>query len=150
VHLKFGAAGRFPSPGTTAGTWLPGVQRSLAELTAIAAVPRADTGARLPDEQFCGEMIGSFFAYWSWRRPHSGRTWAVRTWHEFAEAGQIYSRTVTTVPPRAERITAWRDGLASGARFLAAAGRHGLPACLVGDLLGSICAAVGEPPLTGW
>ena len=150
AHVKFGTVGRFTPPGRETEDVLPGVGRTLAELIGIARLPRADTGNRVSDEQFHPEMIGSFFAFWTWRSPQAGYRWAVRVWEEFVLHGQIYSQTVTTVPPRPARQQAWREGLARGARYLADTPDRGLPADQVQRLLDQACTAVAQPPLTGW
>ncbi|MFJ2032008.1 glycosyltransferase family 2 protein [Streptosporangium sp. NPDC087985] len=150
AHLKFGAAGRFTPPGRTGDENLPGVGRTLAELIDLARRPADDTGNRVPDELFHPEMVGSFFAFWAWRSPQAGHRWAVRVWEEFVIDGQVYSQTVTTVPPRPARQEAWREGLARGARFLADTPARGLPDGQVQHLLNEVCATVGQPPITGW
>jgi hypothetical protein len=150
VHLKYGAAGRFLLDTTELAARLPGVGRTLGELVGLSSVPRTDTGARCDDAGFHEEMIGSFFAFFAGRSLTGGLAWAVRTWREFVQAGQVYSLTVTDIPDRAERVAAWRCGLRRGAAFLTHQARPRRARPLVAQLLGEICARLGQPPISGW
>lgn len=149
VHLKFGAAGRFPIATPDLDVPLAGVGRSLGELTAVAAVPRADTGARLPDGEFLTEMIGGFFAFYATRSRSGACAWATRAWQEFVHDAQTYSRTVTDIPDHACRRAAWREGLTRAARVLAADPRDCLSRVEPWALLDEVCDTVGEPAISG-
>jgi hypothetical protein len=150
VHLKFGAAGRYPACPADMTEMLPGTGRRLGELAALAATPRTATGCRVPDASFHAEMIGSFFAFFAGRSPAGGLAWGVRTWRDFVEAGRVYSLAVAAAPARPDRERAWREGLRRGARFLAGAARPGLRADQVRQVLDGICRAVHQPQVSGW
>lgn len=148
AHLKWGAVGRFPLHPDDLATYLPAVGRCFGDLVALAEQPRTRTGCRVPDEVFHPEMIGSFFEFFAGRSLDGAVAWATRIWADFVQDGQVYSLTVTTTPDPTERITAWRTGLARGARSLLATHR---PYPTAGDLtqvLDLVCRKVGQPPIT--
>lgn len=150
AHFKFGAAGRFPLDRTDLATVVPTLGRPLGQLVELACRPRTNTGCRVPDAVFHAEMIGAFFAFFAGRSLDGGLAWAARTWREFAQDGQVYSLTVTEQPTRDDRETAWRDGLARGARFLADGAQPGRSRDDVLALLARISDATGQPPIRPW
>ncbi|HEX5495281.1 MAG TPA: glycosyltransferase [Mycobacteriales bacterium] len=150
VHLKFGAAGRFPVHPDDLTTPLPTLGRPFGELVELSAVRRTDTGCRVTDEDFHAEMIGAFFEFFAGRSESGGVAWGVRTWREFVETGEAYSLSVAAVPGRRQREAAWRNGLARGARFLTTAARPGRTRAQVERVLAQIGAATRTPVLSPW
>lgn len=149
VHLKFGAAGRYPA-GSQEPALVPCLGRPLAELIVLSSVPRTYTGHRLPDSLFFPEQIGSFFAFFAARSASGGLAWALRSWREFVLAGAAPTLAVTEIPPLPGRIAAWRAGLASGAVFLSTTARPGLSRDQVSQMLKEITSACAQPPITRW
>ena len=113
-------------------------------------MPRAGSGHRVADGEFFREQIGSFFAFFAARSLAGGRAWAVRSWQEFAVAGQVPTLAVGGVPSPEERAQAWREGLAAGARALVRSARPGLGRDAAGELLREVTDACGQPAVTGW
>jgi len=126
AHLKFGAVGAYPLDDGDLDTAAGGLGRPFGDLVALSAVPRAGSGHRVADGEFFREQIGSFFAFFAARSPAGGRAWAVRSWQEFAVAGQVPTLAVGGVPGPGERAQAWREGLAAGASALVRSARPGL------------------------
>jgi len=150
VHLKFGAAGRYPLAAADLQADLPGLSRRLGELVTLAAVPRTGTGCRVADSAFHADMIGSFFAFFAGRSADGATAWGIRTWREFVENAQVYSLAVATAPGRSAREAAWRSGLSRAARFLTGTARLEADAGQVTRILTRICQGTGQPPVTGW
>jgi hypothetical protein len=150
VHLKFGAAARYPLDPADMALILAGPERPLGELVALSEQPRSDTGCRVPDADFHAEMVGSFFAFFAGRSSAGGLAWARRTWIEFVTAGQVYSLAVARIPDRPAREAAWRAGLCRGARFLVEGTRPHLDMLPVELSLDRICRTVGQPPIIPW
>lgn len=154
VHLKFGAASRFPVDEVDLASVIPALARPLRELVELARHPRTDTGCRVPDAVFHAEMIGAFFAFFAFfagRSLDGGLAWAVRMWREFVEDGRVYSLTVTEQPTRDDRQRAWQEGLRRGARFLTNGPiRPGRSREETRALVARIGAAVGQPPVRPW
>ncbi|WP_148083659.1 hypothetical protein [Micromonospora sp. Llam0] len=94
-------------------------------------------------------MIGSFFAFFAGRSLPGATTWALRCWHDFVTNAVVYSAAVAETPSAEQRVTAWRDGLARGAR-VAASGRlrPARTASEVATVLDQVCAEVGQPMIT--
>lgn len=126
---------------------VPALGRQLQDLVEVASDPRTDTGCRVPDHQFHVEMIGSFFAFFAGRSLTGGLTWAVRTWREFVQHGQIYSLTVARQPNRAEREAAWHRGLAQGAHRLVNEPEPSRSLAQVVELLARIGEVTGQAPI---
>lgn len=149
VHLKFGAVGRYPLRHGDLDAVLPGPGQRLRDLVNLSTAPRTDTGCRVTDAMFFPEMIGSFLEFFAVRSMRGAVAWAVRIWHDFVEAGQVYSQAVATVPPYQERVAAWRDGLARAARCLVT-DPPARPAGHVQQLLDHVCRKVGQPAIRCW
>ena len=150
VHLKFGAAGRFPLGERDLSTVIPTLARPLGELVELARHPRTNTGCRVPDSVFHAEMIGAFFAFFTGRSLPGGLAWATRTWREFVEDGQVYSLSVTEQPTRGDRERAWREGLRRGARFLTEGIRPGRTREEILTMLTRVGQALDQRPLRPW
>jgi len=149
-HLKFGAVAAYPLDRGDLDAEVTALGRSFGDLVALSAMPRAGSGHRVADDAFFREQVGSFFAFFGARSAAGGKAWAIRSWQEFAVAGQIPTLAVTGVPDRATRATAWREGLAAGAAVLTRPGRHSLARDVVGELLAEVSHACGQPAITGW
>jgi hypothetical protein len=150
AHLKFGAEGAYPLDQTDLDTPCPALGRRLGDLAALSAVPRTRSGHRVTDSEFFPEQIGSFFAFFAARSAAAGRAWAIRSWHEFALGAEVPTLAVKGLPGPAGRVTAWRQGLAAGARALADGTSHRLARDAVEILLQEVCDACGQPAITGW
>lgn len=137
VHLKFGAAGRYPAGERDQP--VAGSGRLLGELVDICAVPRTGTGCRTSPEVFFEEETGALFAFFASRSARGALEWARRTHAEFVVQGFVHSKMVATLPGFDERRRLWRRGLARGA---AAAGAGAW------RIVEEATAAVGENPIS--
>ncbi|MEV6350264.1 glycosyltransferase [Actinoplanes sp. NPDC051851] len=145
AHLKWGAVGRYRLHDDDLAATVPILGRRFADLVALAAQPRTDTGCRIAEDAFHPEMIGSFFAFFAGRSLRGGLAWARRCWTDFVENGQIYSSAIAETPPYPARVTAWRAGLARGAHQVIHTLRPNRSAADMTALLADICAQVGQP-----
>jgi hypothetical protein len=150
AHLKFGAAGAYPLDPGDLHTAISALGRPFGDLVTLSAVPQADSGHRVADGEFFCEQVGSFFAFFAARSLAGGRAWAIRSWQEFAVAGEVPTLAVEGVPGPADRAQAWRDGLAAGARILTRSSPRGLGRDAVQGLLREVSDACGQPAVTGW
>jgi hypothetical protein len=150
AHLKFGATGSYPLDPGELHAAVSALGRPFGDLVALSAVPRVGSGHRVADGELFREQIGSFFAFFAARSVAGGRAWAIRSWEEFAVGGQVPTLAVAEVPGPLERATAWREGLAAGARALTHSARHGLGRDAVARLLREVSDACGQPAVTGW
>ncbi|MEV4416198.1 glycosyltransferase [Catellatospora sp. NPDC049609] len=149
AHLKYGAVSRYPLHDDDLRTILSGVGRALGELVDLSARPRVDTGCRVADGDFHADMIGSWLAFFAGRSLDGGAAWGRRMWTDFVQGGQVYSQAIAVVPPLDERVTAWREGLARGARALVApTARPARTAAEVDGVLWRVTDHAGQPPIT--
>jgi hypothetical protein len=150
AHLKFGAAGAYPLDPADMGTVVGALGRPFGDLVAISAVPRTSTGHRLADSDFFPEQVGSFFAFFAARSPAGAAAWAIRSWHEFAQDGQVPTLAVADVPGPDDRARMWRDGLLAAATALASSPAPLLGRSAVERLLREVTDACGQPEISGW
>lgn len=150
AHLKFGAVGAYPLDPADTGTVIGALGRPFGDLVTISAVPRRDTGHRLADGDFFSEQVGSFFAFFASRSPAGAATWAVRSWREFAQGGQVPTLAVAGVPGQDDRTRAWRDGLRAAAAVLTRPGSPVMTRTAVAALLREVTDACRQPEVTGW
>jgi hypothetical protein len=113
-------------------------------------VPRTSTGHRLADNGFFAEQVGSFFAFFAPRSQSGAAAWAIRSWHEFTQDGQVPTLAVAAVPGRGDRAQAWRDGLRAAASVLLTHPSPLLDRPTAERLLREVTDACGQPEISGW